>query len=639
MRGNYDDRRRDDYRRQLSYEELSRRFAICERDLDSEIRRSNERLRTIHECQKQLDREKWQSKNAIERLVNCQESLQKSSTNYKKLSAKYLSLLERKKNLEVDYGELVNLLQHSERNVKKQKRNIKKQKRHTKSAKRKLRELQDQLQQGDSSSDDAPVFDVDDAPLTSVQCSSWLKKFTEAAVRKPGARSMSVNKFVCIVYAPYFDEAFGKVYVPRIDEILDECHFDEVTDKVRCDIKSDVIKQYFMQNATYEHFAEIHKNFVVYKETSYVLQRLWDMGYHQAKDVVQGLEDKHNIPFEQTDELMKESVFGVPNGKCFVSGQSHTGVGDHIQPVRGNRHITGCYGGNSKWNLAPVISSLNQPYKNIILYLRDEGVFIKVCLDNTTIDIDYEDFFDSGDFSTIYDSKIQMLKGPVRCVTKLRNWYRYNQNIQTYENAVIVQNVKHFEIILKETCGLDDAQLNTLLSIPTFSRRDQSEAFISKIKKTPLWEFVLGKLSLSSEMSENTLKCLFSSLEDRAQFPEEIRQIVSSVFSDTLSLKKSKNALWRLLGIDERLERLEKTKASKHLFWMKKKKEKGLYQKVNAVEICAKLGIWSAYVETRGAKMEWKMNTEDLENIERILRGGVRYIHERTKKFVEDKED
>ena len=192
---------------------------------------------------------------------------------------------------------------------------------------------------------------------------------------------------------------------------------------------------------------------------------------------------------------------------------------------------------------------------------------------------------------------------------------------------------------MKETCGLDDAQLNTILSIPTFYRRDQSEAFISKIKETPLWEFVLGKLSLSSEMSENTLKCLFSSLEDRAQFPEEIRQIVSSVFSDTLSLKKSKNALWRLLGVDERLERLEKTKASTHLLWMKKKEEKGLYRKVNAVEICAKLGMWAAYVEKRGAKMEWKMNTEDLEKIERILKGGVRYIHERTKKFVEDKED
>ena len=115
--------------------------------------------------------------------------------------------------------------------------------------------------------------------------------------------------------------------------------------------------------------------------------------------------------------------------------------------------------------------------------------------------------------------------------------------------------------------------------------------------------------------------------------------VLSISVAALISPKKSKNALWRLLGIDERLERLEKTKASKHVFWMKKKKEKGLYQKVNAVEICAKLGIWSAYVETRGAKMEWKMNTEDLENIERILRGGVRYIHERTKKFVEDKED
>lgn len=153
-------------------------------------------------------------------------------------------------------------------------------------------------------------FASDDPLLTEASFKTFMVMFTKIMSKKC-KNSMTSNDFVVIVYAPYYDEAFGKCCVPRIDEILDECHFDEVREKVTCSLSASDIKKYFLQYATVKHFEEIYNCFEKFKQSSYVLQRLWDMGYHQAKDVVQGLE-KHNVPFlERLDGAWKSVIFGV----------------------------------------------------------------------------------------------------------------------------------------------------------------------------------------------------------------------------------------------------------------------------------------------------------------------------------------
>ena len=476
--------------------------------------------------------------------------------------------------------------------------------------------------------DVSPLFTEDDTHVTEVFFKEQMRIFTKAMSKKR-KKSITAKDFVVIVYAPYYDEAFGNCYVPRIDEILDECHLDEVTEKVTCSLKASEIKKYFVQFATEKHFAEIYKRFDKFKQSSYVLQRLWDMGYHQAKDVVRGLEKLMNVPFlDKRDGDWKGIVFGVEPGICFVSGDDCTGVGDHIQPVRANRHVTGCYGGNSKWNLAPVISALNKPYKNMVLYQKASGQFHKICLDNATFEnVSFAGFYFQDRQS--FDAQYALKRGKLEsqrwdCLVRLRNFYKNNDNVHRLDNAILVRNSVHFYRLIQQAFNVDISLLKSIVALPSCSQRTQIPKFLTELQEQKVIMDILKSKTMN----------------------------VKRLFQDSSGIKKAYRALWTELGLMNIVDFLKSSNAVKLLRWMENKEKKGLYQKVNALDkkvdaldIYMRLNLWQAYVLSIGndvrrgndvPKMEWEMSAEDFDKIEDILKKGVKIIHDGTKAFIDE---
>ena len=503
------------------------------------------------------------------------------------------------------------------------------------------------VQRGTMDEDVSPLFTEDDPLLTKESFKISMQSFT-VIMSKKRKNSITANDFVVIVYAPYYDEAFGDCYVPRIDEILDECHFDEVTEKVTCSLTSKEIKIYFLQKATKKHFAEIYKRFKQFKQSSYVLQRLWDMGYHQAKDVVGGLE-KQNVSFsDNIDGAWKGIVFGVQPGRCFVSGDPQKGVGDHIQPVRANRHVTGCYGGNSKWNLAPVISALNQPYKNMVLFLPGQRQFHKICLDNATFEnVSFAgfDFQDHQSFDAQYALKRGKLESQrFNCLVRLRNFYKYSTNVQRFDNAILVRNSTHFYRLIQQTFNVDISLLKSIAALPSCSQRMQIPKFFQALfKQNAIMDLLEPNIqSAGIQFTPDLLKCLFSS--DRQGFSNDNQTNVERLFPNSSGIKKAYRALWTRLGLMTIVDFFKSSNAVNLLRWMETKEQKNLYLKVDALDIYMRLNLWQAYVLSirRGndvPKMEWKMSAEDFDKIEDILKKGVQEIHGGTQAFIHENAD
>jgi len=523
-------------------------------------------------------------------------------------------------------NEMISRLKHFAREYRPLQLRVKEAQRNETEAKHKLVNVQRCTQDDDVS----PLFTEDDTHVTEVFFKEQMRIFTKAMSKKR-KKSITAKDFVVIVYAPYYDEAFGNCYVPRIDEILDECHLDEVTEKVTCSLKASEIKKYFVQFATEKHFAEIYKRFDKFKQSSYVLQRLWDMGYHQAKDVVRGLEKLMNVPFlDKRDGDWKGIVFGVEPGICFVSGDDCTGVGDHIQPVRANRHVTGCYGGNSKWNLAPVISALNKPYKNMVLYQKASGQFHKICLDNATFEnVSFAGFYfqDRQSFDAQYALKRGKLESESQrfnCLVRLRNFYKNNDNVHRLDNAILVRNSVHFYRLIQQAFNVDISLLKSIAALPSCSQRTQIPKFLTELQEQKVIMDILKSKTMN----------------------------VKRLFQDSSGIKKAYRALWTELGLMNIVDFLKSSNAVKLLRWMETKEKKGLYQKVNALDkkvdaldIYMRLNLWQAYVLSIGndvrrgndvPKMEWEMSAEDFDKIEDILKKGVKIIHDGTKAFIDE---
>lgn len=485
-------------------------------------------------------------------------------------------------------------------------------------------------------------FASDDPLLTEASFKTFMVMFT-TIMSKKFKNSMTANDFVVLVYAPYYDEAFGKCCVPRIDEILDECHFDEVREKVMCSLSASDIKKYFLQYATVKHFEEIYNCFDKFKQTSYVLQRLWDMGYHQAKDVVQGLE-KHNVPFlERLDGAWKSVIFGVQPGRCFVSGDPQKGVGDHIQPVRANRHVTGCYGGNSKWNLAPVISALNQPYKNMVLFLPEQGQFHKICLDNATFEnVSFANFVfeDEASFRGQYASKRTELESQrLNCLVRLRNFYKNNSHVQRLDNAILVKNSEHLFRLIEQTSNVNVGLLKSIVALPACSQRTHIPNFLEVlVNQISIMDQLKSNIQ-STEFTPDLLYCLFT--DKRKKNFADVEPAVERLFPDSVGIKKAYRALWVKLGLMHVVDFLKNSNAIKLIKWMQTKENKKLYQRVDALDIYMRLHLWQAYVssirrENKVPKMEWNMSADDFDKIEDILKKGVQIIHDGTHAFIQE---
>lgn len=487
----------------------------------------------------------------------------------------------------------------------------------------------------DEDDDVSPTFSDSDPLLTDASFKRFMRLFT-TVVSKKRKSSMTANDFVVIVYAPYYDEAFGKCHVPRIDEILDECHFDEVTEKITCSLSASDIKKYLLQYATIKHFNEMYQRFQKFKQSSYVLQRLWDMGYHQAKDVVRGLE-RRNVPFSDVlDGAWKSIIFGVQPGQCFVSGDPQKGVGDHIQPVRANRHVTGCYGGNSKWNLAPVISALNQPYKNMVLFLPDQGQFHKICLDNATFsNVSFADFVfhDEATFHSQYAKKRSELESQrFNCIVRLRNYYKNHTHVERLNNVILVRNSVHFFRLIEQASTVKVELLKSIVALPSCSQRTHIGKFLEALSKQNALMTRLKAAGIEVEY----LRCLFS--PTRHTFSPDVQANVARLFPNSTGIKKAYRALWTQLGLMTVVDFFKSSNAMKFMKWMQTKENKNLYRKVDALDIYMRLKLWQTYVSKKSGapKMEWEMSVEDFDRIEDILKKGVQQIHVGTQEFIRE---
>lgn len=498
---------------------------------------------------------------------------------------------------------------------------------------------------------DVPTFHEDDELLSDEHFLGFMKTFTSLMSHKR-KKPITALQFVTVIYAPYFDEAFGKCYVPRIDEILDECHFDEVTEKVTCSLKAARIKEYFLQYASVSHFQEIYKRFEHFKQTSYVKQRLWDMGYHQAKDIIQGFE-KHNVSYlNQVDGVWKGIIFNVEKGRCFVSGESQKGVGDHIVPVRANRHVTGCYGGNSKWNLASVISALNQPYKNMILFVPQQNTFVKICLDNATFtNISFDDFdFQAKNAMETFDEyyrqkQEQLVQTPrVNCLVLRRNFYIHERNVLEHKDAILVKTSDHFYEIV--TDALDSSVsvdvLKSIIALPRCSQNSHIPLFVVRLKEQKaIMDLLRERISLAHLSPGKIVGCLFR--DAREQYSSDVQDVVAKQFPelsgpDWPGIKKVLAMFWDVCGLSEAIRFLNTSNSTKYIKWMQIKEDKGLYRRSDALNIYMRLHLWKKYVQSvkrpNTPKMEWKMNPKDLGIIEEILKQGVQDIHGGTQDFI-----
>jgi hypothetical protein len=199
-------------------------------------------------------------------------------------------------------------------------------------------------------------------------------------------------------------EFFLKVLIPLVEEEHDKCgewviFQKRFANKIKYNVDEE--KQIYTLittskdlNSFLKYITDVEWDIITKLEDArrnktHVEQRTWDMGYHQALDIIKTLDESklQQVYDEVRDDRAKKKVFGSL-AKCFLSGKPVGGVGDHICPMRGNRWKTCCLGSNTPWNLAPVVSALNQPYKNIVVFV--DGKFQKVCLDNTTFDWEYD---------------------------------------------------------------------------------------------------------------------------------------------------------------------------------------------------------------------------------------------------------
>lgn len=588
----------------------------------------------------------------------------------------------RQRNLELN-NSCRDLLDDSENDAKKRKsaeRKIIKAKKSAKKARKSAAAAQFKFDMlTGAAEEEVPVFVTNpNIFLTSITPES-LNVFLDTVTRIAKLKvRMKLKKCVTTIYFPYFDGKFGQSFAPPIEEIIRECSYedgDEASDDVLCSLDDEMIRHILLQHAKQEHLDHIAVTFERFKKKTFVSQRTFDMGYHQAKDVLEGLE-RSNVPFEAQDQAMKTLIFGSGPNVCFVSGGEQRGVGDHIYPVRGNRNITACYGGNSLWNIGNVKSALNQPYKNTICEV--DGVrFVKVCLDNTEFDIDFQEFEELFQqqwpedqfrvrFQHLFEAKYIEIDTQLHtCTSKLRNWY-LNGVTSVHAQCHIVRDVSDFKVRLTNMCGIP---IDILLQLPKCSTWDSVTGFIDSLQNMPqVWEAFVQECHggfmqfiedrqvglQPADFAKEVLKCLLSknrsTFVSAATIGSELRSaaagFVSTYFQGTLQangkktyLKKSVQSIWKFLELDGPLSRLEASGAEECLAWMQSKEQNGLYARSNAVQIYMKLEIWKRYVQSvqrddKTPQMQWKMSPDDLNEIERMLKEGVNYIDTMTQRFI-----
>jgi len=479
-----------------------------------------------------------------------------------------------------------------------------------------------------------------------------------------GKKQMSHKQFVEMVYYPYSQQAFGIVYLQTLsEEIINACEEDEMTETIQCTLSPKEIESYLLKHKLFElqHIKELFGN---YKHSSYVLQRLWDMGYHQAKDVVKGFEETQASSFKPEHALTKTRIFGfenddLPANTCFVSGASQMGVGDHIYPVRAIRHITGCYGGNSQWNLVPVKSDLNQPYKTCILYLSDQTL-IKTSLDYTTLEpiddfpnLSYltDNVHKKEKFTRRYNRvKKRFENQPFKAVIRKKGWYLEDNKSQkeiVHNGCILVRNIEHLWHLMN--ISKDDLdKFDTFPKLTTWmpDRDNNPKQFIINcLEKKWILDSIASSLGIEQGQVRDFLNIFIKktprSDDEQNRFVEYTKNVPWPL-KKSHTLKECLNFILELTGFKEIASKLTISNAIPIKTWLENKEAKGMYEKADAYDIWFKLCLWEHYVSTittpcGSPKMFWEMTVSDFDVVEESLRMGVKSIDKATQDFLKNK--
>ena len=388
------------------------------------------------------------------------------------------------------------------------------------------------------------------------------------------------------------------------------------------------------------------------------------MGYHQAKDVVKGFEETQASSFKPEHALTKTRIFGfenddLPANTCFVSGASQMGVGDHIYPVRAIRHITGCYGGNSQWNLVPVKSDLNQPYKTCILYLSDQTL-IKTSLDYTTL----EPIDDFPNLSYLIDNvhkkekftrrynrvKKRFENQPFKAVIRKKGWYLEDNKSQkeiVHNGCILVRNIEHLWHLMN--ISKDDLdKFDTFPKLTTWmpDKDNNPKQFIMNcLEKEWILDSIASSLGIEQGQVRDFLNIFIKktprSDDEQNRFVEYTKNVPWPL-KKSHTLKECLNFILELTGFKEIASKLTISNAIPIKTWLENKEAKGMYEKADAYDIWFKLCLWEHYVSTittpcGSPKMFWEMTVSDFDVVEESLRMGVKSIDKATQDFLKNK--
>lgn len=113
------------------------------------------------------------------------------------------------------------------------------------------------------------------------------------------------------------------------------------------------------------HWKKIYSNALIKSSFNSLQSRYSDTNYYLTKLIYN---IKHNDKEPESIDLQeKKDIFGDLT-KCFITGNSNIGAGDHFFEINGYYEFTGFKGKDNNWNRLPVNGDINNSYKIFSIY-------------------------------------------------------------------------------------------------------------------------------------------------------------------------------------------------------------------------------------------------------------------------------
>ena len=113
------------------------------------------------------------------------------------------------------------------------------------------------------------------------------------------------------------------------------------------------------------HWNQIFSNALIKSSFNSLQSRYSDTNYYLTK-LIYIIKHYDKEP-DNTDLQKKRDIFGDLT-KCFITGNSNIGVGDHFFEINGYYEVTGFKGKDNNWNKLPVNGDINNSYKIFTIY-------------------------------------------------------------------------------------------------------------------------------------------------------------------------------------------------------------------------------------------------------------------------------